>query len=141
MSSKKPATPLVLMILDGWGHREESADNAISLGHTPAWDELWNTAPHCTLETSGEAVGLPPGQMGNSEVGHMNIGAGRVVYQEITRIDRTIEQGEFAQNEALRSAFAHVAGSGATVHLMGLVSDGGVHSLSLIHISEPTRPY
>jgi 2,3-bisphosphoglycerate-independent phosphoglycerate mutase len=119
-------TPLLLLILDGWGVREPAADNAISVADTPNWDRLWERYPHALLATSGEAVGLPAGQMGNSEVGHMNIGAGRVVYQELTRISRAIETGEFEDNEALTGA-VDAAGEG-TVHVMGLLSDGGVHS-------------
>ena len=88
-------TPLLLLILDGWGVREAAPDNAIAAGNTPNWDRLWRECPHSLLQTSGEAVGLPAGQMGNSEVGHMNIGAGRIVYQELTRITRAIEEGEF----------------------------------------------
>lgn len=120
--------PLVLMILDGWGHRDPGPDNAISLGHTPTWDELWRTQPHSLLETSGEAVGLPHGQMGNSEVGHMNIGAGRIVYQDFTRITRAIEDGSFDDNPALVEAIDAARTRGGTVHLMGLLSPGGVHS-------------
>jgi 2,3-bisphosphoglycerate-independent phosphoglycerate mutase len=120
--------PLVLMILDGWGHREPGPDNAISLGHTPTWDQLWREAPHSLLETSGEAVGLPAGQMGNSEVGHMNIGAGRIVYQDFTRITRAIEDGSFNENPALCEAIDAARERGGTVHLMGLLSPGGVHS-------------
>jgi 2,3-bisphosphoglycerate-independent phosphoglycerate mutase len=118
--------PLLLLILDGWGIREVAPDNAIAQAHTPNWDRLWRDCPHALLETSGEAVGLPDGQMGNSEVGHMNIGAGRIVYQELTRIHKAIESGEFARNPALLETIA-AAGDG-TVHLMGLLSDGGVHS-------------
>ena len=120
--------PLVLMILDGWGYREAAPDNAISLASTPAWDELLESAPHCLLETSGEAVGLPAGQMGNSEVGHMNIGAGRIVYQDFTRISRAIEDGSFFRNEALCSAVDRSIEAGGSVHIMGLMSPGGVHS-------------
>ena len=118
--------PLLLLILDGWGVREPAADNAIAQATTPNWDALWHSCPHTLLETSGEAVGLPAGQMGNSEVGHMNIGAGRVVYQELTRIDRAITNGEFARNPALLETI-DAAGAG-TVHVMGLLSAGGVHS-------------
>lgn len=119
-------TPLLLLILDGWGVREAAPDNAIAAGDTPNWDRLWRDHPHSLLQTSGEAVGLPAGQMGNSEVGHMNIGAGRIVYQELTRITKAIEQGEFESNPALTETIA-AAGDG-TVHIMGLLSDGGVHS-------------
>jgi len=118
--------PLVLLILDGWGVREAAPDNAIAAARTANWDRLWRDCPHALLETSGEAVGLPDGQMGNSEVGHMNIGAGRIVYQELTRITRAIRDGEFQRNPALIETIAG-AGDG-TVHIMGLLSDGGVHS-------------
>lgn len=122
------ARPLVLMILDGWGYRAEPDHNAIALAHTPCWDRLWRTDPHALLETSGEAVGLPDGQMGNSEVGHMNIGAGRVVYQDFTRITRAIRDGSFRRNEALCDAIDAARKRDATVHVMGLLSPGGVHS-------------
>ena len=101
MSDKPARKPLVLMILDGWGYREETEANAIALGDTPCWDEMWSSDPHTLIETSGEAVGLPPGQMGNSEVGHLNIGAGRIVYQDYTRIDQAIRDGSFHRNTAL----------------------------------------
>ena len=120
--------PLVLMILDGWGHRAPGPDNAISLGATPTWDRLWADCPHSLLETSGAAVGLPEGQMGNSEVGHMTIGAGRVVFQDFTRISRAIEDGSFDDNPALGAAIDAARASGGTVHVMGLLSPGGVHS-------------
>lgn len=118
--------PLLLLILDGWGLRESAPDNAIVTGNTPNWDQLWRDYPHSRLQTSGEAVGLPPGQMGNSEVGHMNIGAGRIVDQELTRIGKAIEDGEFDTNPALVET-VEAAGDG-TVHIMGLLSEGGVHS-------------
>jgi len=118
--------PLVLLILDGWGIREEVPDNAISVAETPNWDRLVAECPMTRLETSGRAVGLPDGQMGNSEVGHMNIGAGRIVHQELTRISAAIESGEFQRNPALLDTI-DAAGDG-TVHLMGLLSPGGVHS-------------
>jgi len=119
-------TPLLLLILDGWGVREAAPDNAITAGDTPNWDRIWQACPHSLLQTSGEAVGLPAGQMGNSEVGHMNIGAGRVVHQELTRITRAIEDGEFESNTALVETVD--AAGDSTVHVMGLLSDGGVHS-------------
>ncbi len=121
-------TPLTLLILDGWGHREPAPDNAVSAGNTPNWDRLWSECPHALLETSGEAVGLPAGQMGNSEVGHMNIGAGRIVYQELTRIGKAISDGEFVSNPALTEGLNKVRESGGCVHIMGLLSPGGVHS-------------
>ncbi len=118
--------PLLLLILDGWGYREAAADNAISCANTPNWDKLWANSSHTLLNTSGLAVGLPAGQMGNSEVGHMNIGAGRIVYQDYTRIDQAIADGEFEKNPALCAAIDK-AGTNA-VHIMGLLSPGGVHS-------------
>ena len=120
--------PLTLLILDGWGHREPAPDNAIAHAETPNWDRLWAECPHSLLETSGEAVGLPDGQMGNSEVGHMNIGAGRIVYQELTRIGKAIAAGEFERNAALQESFDRVRTSGGCLHIMGLLSPGGVHS-------------
>ncbi|MGY6587277.1 MAG: 2,3-bisphosphoglycerate-independent phosphoglycerate mutase [Wenzhouxiangella sp.] len=122
------AAPLLLLILDGWGHREPAPDNAISQGKTPNWDALVARCPRTLLDTSGEAVGLPAGQMGNSEVGHMNIGAGRVVYQELTRIGKAIQDGEFANNPALAELLARLQDSAGRLHLMGLLSPGGVHS-------------
>jgi len=120
--------PLVLLILDGWGWREPAADNAISQGNTPNWDRLLATAPHSLLQTSGAAVGLPDGQMGNSEVGHFNIGAGRVVMQELQRINQALDTGSLLQNDELRQAIQQTAGSNASVHVIGLLSPGGVHS-------------
>lgn len=128
MSSESARKPLMLMILDGWGFREESENNAIRLGKTPCWDEMWQNDPHTLIETSGEAVGLPAGQMGNSEVGHMNIGAGRIVYQDFTRIAQAIRDGSFHKNPALCRAIDAAKASGGTVHVMGLLSPGGVHS-------------
>jgi 2,3-bisphosphoglycerate-independent phosphoglycerate mutase len=128
MKQPKMPGPLVLMILDGWGYREDAPDNAISQAHTPCWDRLWADCPHCLLETSGEAVGLPQGQMGNSEVGHMNIGAGRIVYQEFTRISKAIEDRTFFSNPALCGAVDKARPAGGAVHIMGLLSPGGVHS-------------
>src|SRR5688500_9072268 len=93
--------PVVLCVLDGWGHREETADNAVALAHTPVFDRLWGTCPHAFLQASGEAVGLPAGQIGNSEVGHLNLGAGRVVMQELPRIDHAVAAGELDTNPAL----------------------------------------
>jgi len=117
--------PLVgLVILDGWGCAPPGPGNAISLADTPVFDRLWATYPHTTIAASGEAVGLPPGQMGNSEVGHLTIGSGRVLDQDLMRVNRAIASGALFENEALVSAFRR----GANVHLMGLVSHGGVHS-------------
>ena len=120
-------TPLLLLILDGWGAREAAADNAITTANTPHWDRLWQQCPRGLLNTSGTAVGLPEGQMGNSEVGHMNIGAGRIVYQELTRIGKAIDDGEFEHNPALNKAI-ETPDNGNSVHILGLLSDGGVHS-------------
>jgi 2,3-bisphosphoglycerate-independent phosphoglycerate mutase len=120
--------PLVLMILDGWGHREDAPDNAISQANTPNWDALWAGGTRCLLETSGESVGLPEGQMGNSEVGHMNIGAGRIVFQDFTRITQAISDGSFFNNEALCQALRKTVNARGKVHIMGLLSPGGVHS-------------
>ena len=122
-------TPLMLVILDGWGYREETEGNAVALAKTPVFDELWSRYPHSLLEASGHAVGLPEGQMGNSEVGHLNIGAGRVVWQEVTRIDRAIADGTFFQNRVFLDAVGHAKNNGTRLHLVGLVSDGGVHSV------------
>jgi 2,3-bisphosphoglycerate-independent phosphoglycerate mutase len=124
---------VMLLILDGWGIREEVPGNAIKLAHPSYYDSLLANYPNIALEASGEAVGLPDGQMGNSEVGHLNMGAGRVVYQEITRINKSIREGDFFSNSVLLSAINHVKSSGGTLHIMGLVSDGGVHS-SLEHL-------
>ena len=123
--SKKP---VMLMILDGFGWREESADNAVALARKPNFDRLWATCPHAFLTTCGRVVGLPNGQMGNSEVGHLNIGAGRVVMQELPRIDAAIEDGTLANNEALNQLIAAVRETGGVCHLMGLLSPGGVHA-------------
>jgi 2,3-bisphosphoglycerate-independent phosphoglycerate mutase len=120
--------PVMLIVLDGWGWREESADNAVRLAHTPTFDRLWSTCPHALLRTSGEDVGLPPGQMGNSEVGHLNIGAGRIVKQTLQRITDAIADHEIDRAPALRTLIERLRQSGGTCHLMGLVSPGGVHS-------------
>ncbi len=120
--------PVVLLILDGVGCRDSAPDNAVSRADKPNWNRLWREHAHTTIDASELAVGLPRGQMGNSEVGHLNIGAGRVVYQEFTRIDRAIETGEFARNPALAGAVATARQNRATLHVLGLVSPGGVHS-------------
>ena len=120
--------PVVLCILDGWGHRQTNENNAIFLGNTPRIDSLWANGPQGLIATSGADVGLPDGQMGNSEVGHMNIGAGRTVMQDLPRIDQAIEAGELAQNPALVDFAGRLKDSGGRVHLMGLMSPGGVHS-------------
>lgn len=120
--------PACLIIMDGYGLAEPGPGNAITQAHTPCLDRVFAHRPWTKLEASGEAVGLPAGQMGNSEVGHLNIGAGRVVYQELTRINGACDDGSLAHNEVLRESFAKTKKSGAVLHLMGLLSDGGVHS-------------
>jgi 2,3-bisphosphoglycerate-independent phosphoglycerate mutase len=120
--------PLVLVILDGWGYRAETKANAIALARKPVYDRLLRQYPNSLIHTSGPFVGLPEGQMGNSEVGHLNIGAGRIVHMDITRIDRMIENGEFFQHPVLLQAMKHAGSSGRGLHLFGLLSDGGVHS-------------
>ena len=118
----------VLIILDGWGYREETQDNAIANGVTPVWDRLWTEAPHTLISASGLDVGLPAGQMGNSEVGHMSLGSGRVIYQNITRIDQAIADGSFDTNPAYTRAIDRAIENNAAVHIFGLLSPGGVHS-------------
>jgi 2,3-bisphosphoglycerate-independent phosphoglycerate mutase len=120
--------PLMLMILDGWGINPSSANNAVALARTPNLDGFLNEYPHVQIHTSGMAVGLPEGQMGNSEVGHLNLGAGRIVYQDLTRITKSIGDGDFYTNPALLDCIAKVKASGGRLHLTGLLSDGGVHS-------------
>lgn len=121
-------SPTVLIILDGWGYREETRDNAIANAHTPVWDRLWAEAPHTLISGSGLDVGLPEGQMGNSEVGHMSLGSGRVIYQNITRIDQAIADGSFDENPVYTEAIDAAVSRGGAVHVMGLLSPGGVHS-------------
>ena len=123
-----PAGPLILIILDGWGHREDAADNAISQASTPYWNKIQQLGVHTTIKTSGEFVGLPTGQMGNSEVGHMNIGAGRIVFQSLSSISNAIEDGSFKSNPALVKAITASHENQSTLHIMGLLSPGGVHS-------------
>jgi 2,3-bisphosphoglycerate-independent phosphoglycerate mutase len=120
--------PVMLAILDGWGWREDPADNAVKQARTPNFDRLWASCPTALLRTSGRDVGLPPGQMGNSEVGHLNIGAGRVVMQDLPRIGDAVASGEIKQMPALTQLITQLKESGGTCHLMGLVSPGGVHS-------------
>lgn len=119
---------VLLMILDGWGIAKDKSVSAIDAASTPFMDHLLGTYPHSTLEASGLAVGLPDGQMGNSEVGHMNIGAGRVVYQDLVKISTAVKDGTIAQNEALQNAMSYSKNEGKAIHLIGLLSDGGVHS-------------
>ncbi|MFC3022573.1 2,3-bisphosphoglycerate-independent phosphoglycerate mutase [Vibrio zhugei] len=125
MAAKKP---MALVILDGWGHRDDNSSNAINNANTPVLDELAKTQPNTLISASGLDVGLPDGQMGNSEVGHTNIGAGRVVYQDLTRVTKAIADGEFEKNETLVAAIDSAVNAGKAVHIMGLMSPGGVHS-------------
>jgi 2,3-bisphosphoglycerate-independent phosphoglycerate mutase len=120
--------PLVLIILDGWGYRAETKANAIALARKPTYDRLLREYPNTLIHTSGPFVGLPEGQMGNSEVGHLNIGAGRIVHMEVTRIDLMIQNGEFFSHPVLLDAMKNARLGGRKLHLFGLVSDGGVHS-------------
>ena len=123
----------LLIILDGWGIGDHSKGDVISVTPTPYWDHLLNTYPHSQLQASGENVGLPDGQMGNSEVGHLNIGAGRVVYQDLVKINKAVKDGSILNNPEIKSAFSYARDNGKAIHFMGLTSDGGVHS-SLDHL-------
>lgn len=125
MTQKKQTT---LIVLDGWGYREEAKDNAVLASNTPVFDKLWSEYPHNLLQASGLAVGLPEGQMGNSEVGHSTIGAGTIIDTDLVRIKKSIDSGEFAKNPAFISLFEHVKKNNSTLHVQGLLSDGGVHS-------------
>lgn len=124
----KKKNPVLLLILDGWGYSEEKAHNAITAAHTPHYDDLIAQYPHSLISGCGEDVGLPPGQMGNSEVGHLTLGSGRVIFQDLGRINLAIEQGTFFENAALLNACQVARDAGKTLHVMGLLSDGGVHS-------------
>ena len=128
-TSRGGRTPVVLIVLDGWGFRAAREGNAVELGRTPTWHGLWERAPRTLLDASGLPVGLPEGQMGNSEVGHLNLGAGRVVAQDIVRLSLSIKAGEFFQIPALVDLCATLRKSGGRLHLMGLIGDGGVHAL------------
>ncbi len=130
--------PVALIILDGWGYREETDYNAIHAAHTPNWDQLWSQYPHTLLNASGSNVGLPSGQMGNSEVGHLHMGSGRVIYQELTRINRAIEDQSFFDNELLCQTVDQAKAAGKAVHILGLLSPGGVHSHDL-HLQAMVR--
>ncbi len=128
MPSVERHLPLVLAVLDGWGYSEKSDYNAIYSANTPVWDKLWSERQHTFVRCSGAEVGLPGGQMGNSEVGHLNLGAGRVVYQEFTRVSRSIKTGSFFTNATLTEAVDKAKETGKAVHILGLLSPGGVHS-------------
>jgi 2,3-bisphosphoglycerate-independent phosphoglycerate mutase len=121
--------PVVLIVLDGWGYRAEREGNAVALAETPIWDRLWSRAPRTLLEASGLRVGLPEGQMGNSEVGHLNLGAGRVVMQDLVRISASIADGSFFANDGFLAACRQAKRSGGTLHLVGLIGNGGVHAI------------
>ena len=124
-----PRAPVVLVVLDGWGYRQARDGNAIELSRTPVWHRLWESYPRTLLEASGLAVGLPEGQMGNSEVGHLNLGAGRVVPQDLVRISQSIQRGEFFSLPPLVELCASLRQSGGTLHIMGLLGPGGVHAI------------
>lgn len=126
--TQKSVSPLVLIILDGWGYREQTDGNAIAVGNTPVMDSLWQAYPRTLIRASGKAVGLPEGQMGNSEVGHINLGAGRIVPQELVRISDAVEDGSILENKALLQVCQDVKERNSKLHLFGLCSDGGVHS-------------
>ena len=125
---RQPVPLVALVVLDGWGCAPPGPGNAVELAETPVFDDLWERHPHATLRASGEDVGLPPGQMGNSEVGHLTIGAGRVIFQDLMRVNQSIETGALFENPSLTGAFARAKERGTNVHLLGLVSSGGVHS-------------
>src|SRR6266568_5548965 len=129
MASSPRARPVALIVLDGWGYRPETEGNAIALANTPTWDSLWSRGSRTLLEASGLRVGLPEGQMGNSEVGHLNLGAGRVVMQDLVRISSAIADGSLYTNPALVGACRQVKGNEGTLHLMGLIGSGGVHAI------------
>ncbi len=134
-------SPKALIILDGFGLRDKVEGNAVAQAKKPNFDRYWNEFPHATLRADGEAVGLPEGQMGNSEVGHLNIGAGRIVYQSLTRVNLSIREGEFDKNETFLNAIQHVKDKGSNLHIFGLLSDGGVHShihhlYALLHLAK-----
>lgn len=137
----KRSKPVVLIILDGFGLREETQGNAIAQANIPNFKRYWSTYPHATLQAAGQAVGLPNGQMGNSEVGHLNIGAGRTVYQDLTRVNKEIQEGRFFDNDVMLEAMRYAKEKNKALHLYGLLSDGGVHShidhlFALLHLAK-----
>jgi 2,3-bisphosphoglycerate-independent phosphoglycerate mutase len=129
MANSQRARPVALIVLDGWGYRPQTEGNAIALANTPTWDALWKRSSRTLLDASGLRVGLPEGQMGNSEVGHLNLGAGRVVMQDLVRISSAITDGGFYTNPALTAACGQVMSNGGTLHLLGLIGSGGVHAI------------
>ena len=128
MTQTSTPRPTVLCILDGWGERSDKTDNAIAIAETPTWDRLHSDCPTTRLDASADKVGLPKGQMGNSEVGHMNLGAGRVVMQNLPRIDKAVEENALGDTKAIKDMVAALKDAGGACHLMGLLSPGGVHS-------------
>src|SRR6476620_7743981 len=144
MAAPSRPTPVVLLVLDGWGYRAEKEGNAIAMAEVPTWDRLWARAPRTLLQASGEAVGLPCGQIGNSEVGHLNLGAGRVVKQDLVRISQAIADGSFFTNDVFVNACRSVRENGGTLHLVGLIGTGGVHAIdkhlyALLDLAERER--
>src|SRR6185436_12452800 len=129
MANSQRARPVALIVLDGWGYRPQTEGNAIALANTPTWDALWKRSSRTLLDASGLRVGLPEGQMGNSEVGHLNLGAGRVVMQDLVRISTAIDDGSFFQNKVLTAAGEQVKEQQSTLHLLGLIGAGGVHAI------------
>ena len=123
-----PQSPVVLAILDGWGHREEVSDNAIKTANTPIMDSLWHAYPHTLISASGADVGLPDGQMGNSEVGHLTIGSGRIIQQELVRISNVVNNNQLCMINELNELADSLKKNNSTLHITGLCSDGGVHS-------------
>jgi len=119
---------VALIVLDGWGYREDAEHNAVAVAKTPYFDYLWNTYPHSLLEASGLHVGLPEGQIGNSEIGHTTIGAGKVIDTDLVRINKAVSDGSFGENEVLNQMFGHVMANNSCLHIVGLIGKGGVHS-------------
>jgi 2,3-bisphosphoglycerate-independent phosphoglycerate mutase len=134
---------IALIVLDGWGYRESSKDNAINEAHKPCFDDLWNKYPHTILGASGPSIGLPEGQIGNSEIGHMTIGAGRILEEDLVRINKAVSRGDFNNNSVLNNLFEHVKKNNSTLHVAGLVSPGGIHShiLHLFAFLESAKDY
>ena len=128
MAEMKRPRPVVLCVLDGWGFREDANDNAVTRANAPHFREAWKSSPHALLNASEEWVGLPKGQIGNSEVGHMNLGAGRVIFQDLPLIDRTIANGELGAIQGFKDYLTKLKASGGVCHILGLASPGGVHA-------------
>ena len=130
MNSHRPK-PVVLIILDGFGYNESPVNNAIATANTPTWSHLWKSCPHTLLDCAGESVGLPDDQMGNSEVGHLHLGAGRLINQDFTAINKAVRDGSFLSNAVLIKAIETARSTGGALHIFGLLSPGGVHSHDL----------